>query len=52
MLARALILAIALGLTGSAVALSWYGIGGQSSSVVSARAGSPGGGYGFGGRVK
>ncbi|MEM9781240.1 MAG: hypothetical protein AAF899_02085 [Pseudomonadota bacterium] len=52
MLARIVILV----LFGAAVAgfstLALNGVWGESGSVVSARTGSPGGGYGVGGRVK
>ncbi len=52
MIARIVIVVVALSLTGGAAWLSWKGVWGESSNVVSARVGSPGGGYGGMGRVK
>lgn len=52
MLARAILVLLVVGLIGAAAMLSMSGYGGQSTSVQSARVGSPGGGYGFVGGVK
>ncbi|MEO1775704.1 MAG: hypothetical protein AAFS07_12205 [Pseudomonadota bacterium] len=52
MLARAVIALIFVAMIAGFGGLAWYGVWGESATVVSARAGSPGGGYGIGGRVK
>ena len=51
-MAKTIILVTMLGSVGGLSFLSWYGVWGESSAVVSARAGSGGGGYGTTGRVK
>lgn len=52
MLARIVIVVLAAALLGTATVAAWRGTGGQSSSIISTRTGSPGGGYGFSGSVK
>ncbi|MEO0821994.1 MAG: hypothetical protein AAF074_16400 [Pseudomonadota bacterium] len=52
MVPRLIVLALFVALVGGFTALAWYGVQGASGTVVSARTGSPGGGYGVGGRVK
>ena len=49
---RVVLVVLVLGLIGAAATLSINGVWGESSAVISTRAGSPGGGYGLGGRVK
>jgi hypothetical protein len=51
MLARLVIALVFAALVGGFATLAWTGVWGESSTVVSTRAGSPGGGYGIG-RVK
>ena len=51
-MARIVILVVCLGIVGGVSGLAWFGVWGESSSVVSTRVGSAGGGYGSGGRVK
>ncbi|MGF1553492.1 MAG: hypothetical protein ACFBWO_13490 [Paracoccaceae bacterium] len=50
-MARLVIALVFVGLVGAFGWLAWAGVWGESASVVSTRAGSPGGGYGIG-RVK
>ncbi|MEM6971591.1 MAG: hypothetical protein AAF577_02205 [Pseudomonadota bacterium] len=52
MLARIVIVLIFATAIAGFTSLAFLGVWGESTSVVSARAGSPGGGYGVGGRVK
>ena len=51
-MSRVIILAVFLGIIAGLGWMSWNGVWGESSSVVSTRVGSGGGGYGSGGRVK
>ena len=51
-MARIVIVACFVGIIGGVSSLAWHGVWGESSSVVSTRVGSGGGGYGSGGRVK
>ena len=51
-MAKIVILVAMLGSVGGLSLLGWYGVWGESSNIVSARAGSGGGGYGTIGRVK
>lgn len=52
MFVRLVLVVFVVGLLSGATAMSLYGVWGETSSVVSTRAGSPGGGYGVGGRIK
>lgn len=51
-MAKIIIVVGMLGSVGGLSMMGWYGVWGESSAVVSARAGSGGGGYGTTGRVK
>jgi hypothetical protein len=51
MIARVIIFGVAVSLTSGAAWLSWRGVWGESSTVVSTRVGTAGG-YGLTGRVK
>ena len=51
-MARVIILIAMLGSVGGLSLMGWYGVWGASSGVISARAGSGGGGYGTTGRIK
>lgn len=51
-MAKVIILVAMLGSVGGLSLLGWFGVWGESSGIVSARAGSGGGGYGTTGRVK
>lgn len=51
-MARIVIVVVMLSMVGGLTTLGWYGVWGESSSVVSTRVGSGGGGYGTIGRVK
>ena len=51
-MAKVVILVGMLGSVGGLSLLGWYGVWGDSGAVVSARAGSSGGGYGTTGRIK
>jgi len=50
MVTRIVLVILVLGLIGSAAVMSITGVWGESSAVISTRNGSPGGGYGIGGR--
>jgi len=50
MVTRIVLVILVLGLIGSAAVMSITGVWGESSVVISTRNGSPGGGYGIGGR--
>ena len=50
MVTRVVLVVLVLGLIGSATFMSITGVWGDSSAVISTRNGSPGGGYGIGGR--
>jgi hypothetical protein len=50
MVTRVVLVVLVLALIGSATFMSIRGVWGESSSVVSTRTGSPGGGYLLGGR--
>lgn len=52
MVARVVLVILVLGILGAASVMSMNGVWGESSSVQSTRAGSPGGGYRVGGGVK
>lgn len=52
MLVRIVLVIFVLGILGAATVMSMNGVWGESSSVQSTRAGSPGGGYRVGGGVK
>lgn len=52
MLTRVVLVIFVLGILGTAAVMSMNGVWGESSSVQSTRAGSPGGGYRVGGGVK
>ena len=47
---RVVLVVLVLGVLSAATVMSVSGIWGESSAVISTRAGSPGGGYGLGGR--
>ena len=49
---RVVLVIFVLGILGAASLMSMNGVWGESSSVQSTRAGSPGGGYRVGGGVK
>ncbi|MDA8584957.1 hypothetical protein N9L47_01665 [Rhodobacteraceae bacterium] len=50
MIVRVVFVVLVLGLIGAATFMSINGVWGDSSAVISTRNGSPGGGYGIGGR--
>ncbi len=50
MVVRVVLVVLVLGLIGAATVMSIAGVWGDSSAVISTRNGSPGGGYGIGGR--
>ena len=50
MVTRVVLVVLVLGLIGAATSMSINGVWGDSSAVISTRNGSPGGGYGVGGR--
>ena len=50
MTVRVVLVVLVLGLVVAATALSMSGVWGESSAVISTRTGSPGGGFGLGGR--
>ncbi len=50
MVARVVLVVLVAALIGAASFAAMRGVWGESSSVISTRAGSPGGGYGVGGR--
>ncbi len=52
MVVRVVFVALVVGIIGAATTMSWNGVWGETSGVVSTRVGSPGGGYGLGGGVK
>lgn len=52
MAVRVIFLILVIGIVATATLLSLNGVWGESSSVVSTRVGSQGGGYGLGGGVK
>lgn len=49
---KAVFAILVLAIIGTATLFSLNGVWGETSNVVSTRTGSPGGGYGLGGRVK
>lgn len=50
MLTRVVLVVLVVAIIGAASYASMRGVWGESSAVISTRAGSPGGGYGVGGR--
>ena len=50
MVARVLLVILFVSILGAATYAARQGIWGESSAVISTRTGSPGGGYGLGGR--
>lgn len=50
MVARAVLVVLVLGLIGAGTVMSVRGVWGETSSVISTRNGSSGGGFGVGGR--
>jgi hypothetical protein len=52
MIVRVVLVVFVVGILGAAALMSMNGVWGESSSVQSTRAGSPGGGYRIGGGVK
>lgn len=51
-MARIVLVVLVVLLIGTATLFAARGVWGESSSVISTRTGSPGGGYGIGGGVK
>lgn len=49
---RIVLVVLVVATLGTATLFATFGVWGESSSVISTRTGSPGGGYGLGGRVK